>query len=79
MTTNMRIELFFAGGGCIDKDITYQGNSWEEIAQDIDRDNKELMEYMRTHDDKGSKAFCFAGFSFEKQGLIAAQMKDSIF
>ena len=79
MTANAQIELVYHGGVIIDKEVTYYGDSLEEIARTMDRDNNELLEYMMTHDDKGHKAFCFGGFMFEKAGLIAAQMRDSIF
>lgn len=67
---------FFILGG-VEKDITYIGDSLEEIASDIDRDNNELLYYMREGDDKGVKAFCFGGFMFQKNGIYAAKMSES--
>lgn len=68
---------FFILGGGVEKDITYIGDSLEEIASDIDRDNNELLYYMREGDDKGVKAFCFGGFMFRKNGIYAAKMSES--
>lgn len=57
------------------KDILYHGDI-EEIAGTINRDENSLLEYMRTKDDKGEKAFCFSGFMFLKAGIIAAQFTE---
>lgn len=72
----MCLELFFCGGGSLCKDLVYQGDSLQEIARQIDKDNNALLEYMRTHDFKNEKSFCFAGFIFQKGGLLAAQLKE---
>lgn len=74
MIKTMHIELYYSEGG-VRKDILYHG-SLEEIAANIERDENDLLEYMRTRDDKGSRAFCFAGFIFVKNGLIAAQFTE---
>lgn len=79
MTKTMRIELIFTGGGSIDRELTYHGENLLEIAQDIDRDENELLQYMLTGDDKGHKAFCFCGFMFRKVGLIAAKISEPFF
>ena len=63
-------------GGTLCKDLVYQGDSLQEIARQIDKDNNALLEYMRTHDFKNEKSFCFAGFIFQKGGLLAAQLKE---
>ena len=34
---------------------------------------------MLTRDDKGAKAFCFGGFMFSKEIIIAAQMTEPEF
>ena len=65
--------------GGVEKDITYIGDSLEEIASDIDRDNNELLYYMREGDDKGVKAFCFGGFMFQKKGIYAAKISETVF
>lgn len=74
MIKTMHIELYYSEGG-VQKDILYHG-SLEEIAANIERDENDLLEYMRTRDDKGSRVFCFAGFMFAKKGLIAAQFTE---
>ena len=76
MTKTMRIELIFSGGGVIDKEITYYGNSLEEIAKNINKDENELLQYMLTGNDMGQKAFCFCGFMFRKEGLVAAKISE---
>ena len=67
------------GGGHIEKDLFYQGGSEEETASLIMKDENELMEYMRTRDDRGIKSFCFCGFMFEKEKIIAAQLSEPEF
>ena len=71
--------VVFFGGGALKKDLQYEGNSLKEIAAQIDKDNNALLEYMRTHDFKNEKSFCFAGFMFQKGGIIAAQLKEPDF
>ena len=78
MVKRMRIELNFSGGGSIDKELIYKGSS-EEIAKAIEHDENSLLEYMRTGDIKGSRSFCFAGFMFQKKGLVAAQITEPDF
>lgn len=75
---SIKIELFYPWGG-VEKDLTYYGETMEEIAADIDRDNNELLYYLRTGDGKGEKAFCFGGFMFQKEGIYAAKMSESFF
>ena len=79
MTKRMRIQLNFSGGGAIDKEISYYGDSMTEIAANIERDENDLLEYMRTGNNKGVKSFCFGGFMFQKAGLITAQMSEPDF
>lgn len=64
------------GGAVIDREIIYYGETLEEIAKEADKDNNELLEYMLTRDDKGQKAFCFGGFMFSKDMIVAAQMSE---
>ena len=64
----------FLRGGSLCKDLVYQGDSLQEIARQIDKDNNALLEYMRTHDFKNEKSFCL--FIFQKGGLLAAQLKE---
>lgn len=63
-------------GGEYNKLLTYEGDSLEEIAASIQRDENELLQYMTTEDDKGTKAFVFQGFMFKKAGLETAQFTE---
>ena len=63
----------------MEKELQYHGDSLEEIAAQIDRDENALMEYMTTGDDKGQKSFVFAGFMFRKDIIDAAQMTEPEF
>ena len=45
----------------------------------IQRDENELLYYMRTGDDKGEKCFVFQGFMFSKKPITAAQIKEPEF
>ena len=80
MTKTMRIDIYFTGGGgTIEREITYHGENMQEIAEDIDRDENELLQYMLTGDDKGQKAFCFCGFMFKKSSVLAAKISEPFF
>lgn len=74
MTCKMNLDLYYAGGAHIEKEISYMGADMVEIAKDIDRDTNALIDYMRTDDDEGCPVFCFGGFCFMKKGLIAASL-----
>ena len=74
MSVRMCLKLVYGGGAQIDEEIRYVGDSLEEIAHSIDKDNNELLEFMLTRDTKGQEAFCFGGFMFAKAGLIIARM-----
>ncbi len=74
MIKTMHLELYYYDGG-VQKDILYHG-SLEEIAANIERDENDLLEYMRTRDERGLRAFCFSGFMFTKKGLVAAQFTE---
>lgn len=75
MQKTMRLEIY-TGGGYYDREITYTGKNLTEIAAAVQRDENELLEYMRTGDDKGEKAFIFQGFMFRKAPLLAAQISE---
>ena len=78
MTRIMCLELRYTDGGLIEQELVYEG-SLEEIAEQCDRDNNELLQYMLDHDDKGQAAFCFRGFMFTKQGLLTARLYEPSF
>ena len=75
MIKTMQLEIYYSGGGYLTKDILYHGDM-EGIAKEIERDENSLLEYMRTKDEHGEKAFCFQGFMFLKNGIIAAQFTE---
>ena len=79
MTKRMQFTLILRGGGTIEREISYQGESMTEIAHQIERDENDLLQYMLTHDSKGQKSFCFSGFIFQKAGIVAAQIKEPEF
>ena len=47
----------------------------QQIARDM-KDENELLEFMKTHDFKGEKSFCFCGFMFQKAAIVAAQISE---
>lgn len=76
MKKRMNLEIYFSGGGYIKREITYQGKDLKEISNLIMQDENNLLEYMRTHDFKGEKSFCFCGFMFQKAAILAAQISE---
>ena len=78
MIKKMTLEIFM-GGGNIERELEYQGKDEKEIAGMIQRDENELLYYMRTGDDKGEKCFVFQGFMFSKKPITAAQIKEPEF
>lgn len=75
MIKTMMLEIYNRGG-VLEKELQYQGKDLAEIAAQINRDENELLEYMRTGDIKGSESFVFAGFMFKKDMIDAVQMKE---
>ena len=73
---NNVFRAIFFGGGTLKKELSYEGDSLAEIAKLIQTDENNLLEYMRTHDFKGEKSFCFAGFMFQKGSIVAAQLSE---
>ena len=67
------------GGGIaqITHDILYEGENEEDIAAQIDRDNNELLEYMRTGNTKGEECFCFNGLMLRKAFIAAARLTEA--
>ena len=78
MVKTMLLEIYNRGGG-LEKELQYQGEDLTEIAEQINRDENELLEYMTTGDDMGQKSFVFAGFMFRKDIIDAAQMTEPEF
>lgn len=73
----MRRTLPVGGVGLISHDIVYEGDTLEEIAEMIMRDENALLEYFNTGDDHGQKAFVFQGFMLLKKPLVAAQITEA--
>lgn len=59
--------------------IEYEGETEEEIAQKIQRDENALLQYMLTGNDEGSKSFCFQGFMFKKDLIATARFTEPDF
>lgn len=78
MKKSMNLSLLYAGGVEIDREIEYDGENLEDIAKQIDKDENDLLYYMRSEDDGGEKCFCFSGFMFRKEGLLTAQFSEGV-
>ena len=78
MKKSMNLSLLYAGGVEIDRGIEYDGENLEDIAKQIDKDENDLLYYMRSEDDGGEKCFCFSGFMFRKEGLLTAQFSEGV-
>lgn len=78
MKKTMNLSLLYAGGVEIDREIEYDGENLEDIAKQIDKDENDLLYYMRSEDDGGEKCFCFSGFMFRKEGLLTAQLSEGV-
>lgn len=76
MTVIMTLSLTYASGKDIEQELVYEGDTPEDVARDVARDENALMEYMRTENDHGEMCFCFCGFMFRKAGLLTAKMSE---
>ena len=82
MQKTIKIELRFCkngGGNKTEETITYYGKDDEDIANQIKRDEGEVLYYMRTGDMKKEKCFCFEGLMIKKAGLYAARFSEADF
>lgn len=59
--------------------LEYEGESAEDIAGQIQRDENELLEYMMTGKEKGVKAFCFQGYMVKKSLIATARFTEPDF
>lgn len=59
--------------------LEYEGADDSEIANQIQRDENALLEYMMTGNMNGQKAFCFQGFMFKKDLIVTAQFTEPDF
>ena len=66
----------WGGGTSIERELTYEGKDEKDIAAQIQRQENELMEYLRTDKDNGEKCFVFQGFMFRKALITAAQFRE---
>ena len=78
MVKKMSLEIF-SGGGYIERELVYEGKDLKEIHAQIQRDENELLQYMRTGDDLGEKCFVFQGFMLAKKPIQAAQFREPEF
>ena len=76
MIRKINLSLKYTGGGYIEKELTYEGETDEDIAAAIMRDENALLQYMETEDTGGVKSFVFQGFMFKKTGILAAQFSE---
>lgn len=59
--------------------VEYFGEDEEEIAIKIQADENALLEYLRTEDDHGCKAFCFSGLMVRKKSIETARFSEPDF
>ena len=79
MIKKMSLDIRSTGGGYIEKELIYEGETEQDIARQIMKDENDLLYYMTTEDDCGKKSFVFCGFMFKKSGLAAAQIREPDF
>lgn len=59
--------------------LEYEGADDSDVANQIQRDENALLEYMMTGNMNGHKAFCFQGFMFKKELIVTAQFTEPDF
>ena len=74
MLRKMKIEI-----NDLEKVVDYEGADEMEIAQKIQQDENDLLEYMQTGDDHGVKAFCFQGYMVKKSLIATARFTEPDF
>lgn len=75
----MNLSLFYAGGGGIERELVYEGDTLEDIARQIEKDENQLLCFMRTKAEESSEnCLVFCGFMFTKTGLLAAQITEGV-
>ena len=74
MRKEMCLEINYLSGPEINRKLIYTGESIRKIDNQIWADKKSLLEYMQTHNFNGEKSFCFAGFIFQKAGIVTAEL-----
>lgn len=63
----------------IENIVEYHGEDDNEIALLIADDENELLDYLRTGDDHGVKAFCFRGLMIRKDHVSTARFEEPDF
>ncbi len=59
--------------------VEYQGDDANQIALMIAKDENELLDYLRTGQDKGIEAFCFQGLMIRKSIIQTARFTEPDF
>ena len=59
--------------------LEYEGADDSDVANQIQRDENALLEYMMTGNMYGQKAFCFQGFMFKKKLIVTARFTEPDF
>ena len=78
MKKTMILHLLYAGGVEFEKELEYIREDLEDIANQINKDENNLFYYMRTGENHDELCFCFCGFMFRKEGLLAAQITEGV-
>ena len=85
MIKKMKLEAYVTssktvgGVGLISHELVYEGDTIEEIANQIMDDENALYEYMNTGKDHGQKCFMFRGLMLRKAPLVAAHITEADF
>ena len=86
MIKKMKLEAYVTssktgggGVGLISHELIYEGDTIEEIANQIMDDENALYEYMNTGKDHGQKCFMFRGLMLRKAPLVAAHITEADF
>ena len=81
MEYRMKLEVWLCkqGGGIaqLEHDVVYKGESAADIVKQVDHDNNELLEYMRTGNTKGEECFFFNGLMLRKAFIAAARLTEA--
>ena len=84
MIKKMKLEAYVTsskngGVGLVSHELVYEGDTIEEIANQIMDDENALYEYMNTGKDHGQKCFMFRGLMLRKAPLVAAHITEADF
>ena len=83
MEKKMKLELWLtnnrSGGGKIEVDIIFTGNTKTEILKKIQETENEIHYYMTTGDAKNESCFIFGDFILRKEGIQAIRLSEADF